>query len=412
VSLLDRLELVRTLDPPARAAIADAARTAGAPVHLVGGAVRDLLLERPTVDADLVVEGDGVAVARSLAQALGGRLVIHQPFATAEVHLPGHVLDVASARRERYAAPGALPTVELGAPLGDDLARRDFTVNAMALRLEPVGDGEPIDPLGGRADLAAGRLRVLHDRSFVDDPTRLVRGARYAARLGLALEPSTAALAREAARPETIWSVGGPRLREALALLAAEPEAAAAFALLDDLGVLGAIAPGAAAGPELAARMAALDAVRVAHAPGEGEPWRGRLGLALQGVPPDALEALLTRLEPSARDAAAVVAAARARPPLPARASELTEMLDRLPVEGVLAHGVDEPEPVARYLDALRHVRLAVDGDDLQAELGIPPSPAIGAMLATLRRRLLDGEMGGRDAQLAAARRMLGAMRP
>ena len=298
--------LIRALDAPTLAAIAEAQRASGTPIHLVGGAVRDLLLGRPTIDADLVAEGDGVAVARSLAASLGGRLVVHAPFGTAELHLPGHVLDVASTRRERYETPGALPEVEVGATLADDLRRRDFTVNAMALRLAPDADGVVLDPLGGRADLEAGRLRVLHDASFLDDATRLVRAARYVARLGLALDEPSDALARAAASPETVWSVGGPRLRDALQLLAAEPDAAGAFGVLHELGVLAAVEPAAEGGPEVAARMARLDALRAAHASDEGEAWRARLGLVLQGVPAERLEALLARLEPSGRDRAAI----------------------------------------------------------------------------------------------------------
>ncbi len=162
-------------------------RSAGQPVYLVGGAVRDLLLGHGRVDIDLVVEGD----AAGLAARLGADVVEHERFATAKARLDGHEVDIASARNEVYLHPGALPEVEPSS-LGDDLARRDFTINAMAIPLgrEPI----LIDPHGGRDDLAAGLLRVLHPRSFADDPTRALRAARYAARFGFALEAETAEL--------------------------------------------------------------------------------------------------------------------------------------------------------------------------------------------------------------------------
>ncbi len=154
----------------------------GDPVYLVGGAVRDLLLGRGRADIDLVVEGDAAA----LAERLGAEVTAHERFGTAKVKLNGHEVDIAGARSESYPQPGALPVVERGADLAADLRRRDFTINAMAIPLR----GEPrlIDPHGGEADLAMRQLRVLHDGSFVDDPTRALRAARYAARFGFGLE--------------------------------------------------------------------------------------------------------------------------------------------------------------------------------------------------------------------------------
>src|ERR1700754_5123972 len=150
-------------------------------VSVVGGAVRDVLVDRVPHELDFVVEGDAVAVARRAAKRLGGRVVVHDRFGTATVEAPEATFDLAGARRESYERPGALPAVELGAPLDEDLARRDFTVTAIALHL---ADGELTFHAGAREDLGARRLRVLHDASFRDAPTRLLRLARYAARLG------------------------------------------------------------------------------------------------------------------------------------------------------------------------------------------------------------------------------------
>ena len=161
-------------------------------VYLVGGAVRDLLLGAERADLDVVVEKD----ARGLAAALGGELVEHERFSTAKVALGDDLdIDIARARTETYDHPGALPEVH-PADVETDLGRRDFTINAMAVPI--TGDAELIDPHGGLEDLRAGVLRVLHDGSFADDPTRGLRGARYAARLGLALDPETERLLRAA----------------------------------------------------------------------------------------------------------------------------------------------------------------------------------------------------------------------
>src|SRR5918997_2647476 len=193
------------------------AAVAGEPgVHVVGGAVRDALLGHVPPDLDLVVEGDAIAVARRAAERVGGTVTAHARFGTATVCVGDFAFDLASTRRERYPRPGALPEVELGATLEEDLARRDFTVNAMAIA---VLDGTRTDWPGARQDLETGVLRVLHDRSFADDPTRMLRLARYAARLEFAPDPGT----RELIDPSRVDTVTGDRLGNELRLLLREP---------------------------------------------------------------------------------------------------------------------------------------------------------------------------------------------
>ena len=200
-------------------------------VSAVGGVVRDALAGLSHgPELDLVVEGDAVAeAAEALGRALGARVVAHPRFGTAHIELPhgGHV-DLVSARTETYAAPGALPTVGPGSLL-DDLARRDFTVNAMALGLRGARTGELVDPHGGAADLAAGLLRAVRPDAFVEDPSRLVRAARYAARLGLALAPETEAAARAVA---PALDPGSARVAEELRRVLDEDGATGALALL------------------------------------------------------------------------------------------------------------------------------------------------------------------------------------
>src|SRR4051794_32995335 len=165
--------------PGAETALAALAGEPG--VHVVGGAVRDALLGRVPRELDLVVEGDAVAVARRAAARMNGDVTVHERFGTATVRADGYEFDVAAARTETYPRPGALPDVVLGATIAQDLGRRDFTVNAMAVRL---ADGALTEWPGARADLEAGVLRVLHERSFADDPTRMLRLVRYPPRRG------------------------------------------------------------------------------------------------------------------------------------------------------------------------------------------------------------------------------------
>ncbi len=334
------------------------------PVYLVGGAVRDLLLGRGRADIDLVVEGDAAA----LAARLGAEVVAHERFATAKVGLDGHEVDIAGARAESYPHPGALPLVEPAGDIAADLVRRDFTVNAMAIPL----DGEPrlIDPHGGRADLGAGLLRVLHRRSFEDDPTRALRAARYAARFGFELEAETAALLREV----DLTTVSADRREAELLRLAAEAEAPRAFALLAEWGLIELRADGVG----LAARVAELL---------ESEPWRDL-------VPRDRA-VLAAALGPAGEEEAL----AGARPSRPSEAVALASR--RMPLELVLGRALGA-DWLDRYLAEWRDVSLEIDGEDLIAA-GVPRGPAVGRGLREALRRKLDGEVAGREQELAAA---------
>jgi len=346
---------------PELAAVREAS---GEPIYLVGGAVRDLLLGCGRSDIDLVVVGDAAA----LAARLGADPVEHERFATAKVRLAGHEVDVATARRERYAHPGALPQVEPADEIELDLERRDFTINAMALPLH----GEPalIDPYGGRADLEAGRLRVLHERSFEDDPTRALRAARYAARFGFALETQTAALIRGA----DLGAVSADRRRAELMRLAAEPEAVRGFELLAEWGLLEPRAGGLALLSSVAALLSQ-------------SPWR-------DAVPHD--RALLTAaLGPPGAEAQL----ATTEPEKPSSAVELARGRD--PVELVLARALGA-EWLDRYLIEWLPIRLEIGGEDLIAA-GVPQGPQIGLGLAEALRRKLDGEIAGRDEELEVA---------
>ncbi|HEX5761640.1 MAG TPA: hypothetical protein VFY04_00770 [Solirubrobacterales bacterium] len=335
-----------------------------APVYVVGGAVRDLLLGKGRADLDLVVVGDAAA----LASGLGAEVVEHERFATAKVRLAEHEVDLATARTESYQRPGALPDVEPAGSIEEDLGRRDFSVNAMALPL--TEEPRLIDPHSGRADLELRQLRVLHERSFVDDPTRALRAARYAARFGFVLEPKTEALLRTT----DLSTVSVERREAELLRLAAEETAPIGFELLGAWGLIE-LRPG---GVELARRVAAL----LARQPWRDRAPRSRAVLAAAAGRPGGEEEL-----------------AQARPDRPSAAVRVARR--HSPVELVLARAMGA-EWLDRFVSEWNTVGLEIDGGDLIAA-GVPEGPALGRGLTAALRRKLDGEIAGRDEELAAA---------
>ena len=376
----------------------------GAPAYLVGGAVRDLLRGETTRDIDVAVEGPADPVARALAARLGGEVESHERFGTATVRTADLSLDLATARRERYPRPGALPEVE-SAPIEEDLARRDFSVNAMAAPLAAARRGDLLDLHGGRDDLEDGVIRVLHRASFVDDPTRLLRAVRYEARLGFAMDVETERLARAAIADNVSDTLSRSRLGAELLLLLAEERLEAALARLVDLGLDRAL--GLEAEPGLAVRAA-----------GAADTTGGVPALAaLAALVPAAPAALADRLDGFGLNAAErgrVARAASSAPSLVAAlgedhspspsASGLRELLAPEPPEALaLALALGAPlEPIAHYVEGLRSVRLAIGGDDLIAA-GAEPSPALGRALEETLRRKLDGQVVGREDELRVA---------
>jgi len=208
----------------------------GLPVYAVGGVVRDWLLGRDTQDLDLVVDGDPAPLARALARKLKGKAEAFDAFGTWRIlSKGGGRIDVARSRKEVYPAPAVLPVVE-PAPLRDDLYRRDFTVNAMAVSIVPDGFGKLEDPWGGAEDLGARVLRVLHPASFRDDPTRIFRAARFASRLGFALDPATAGWLSGAVAQGDLFLLSRERVRQELLRILAEPDPLGPLERLRDWG--------------------------------------------------------------------------------------------------------------------------------------------------------------------------------
>jgi tRNA nucleotidyltransferase (CCA-adding enzyme) len=349
---------------PELAAVAAAAPD---PVYLVGGAVRDLLLGRGRGDIDLAVEGDPA----DLAAALGAEtLAAHSRFGTLQIGWGGEEIDLAATRRESYPQPGALPQVEVGAPIRTDLARRDFTVNAMAV---PLADRHRLlDPYGGQVDLKAGLLRVIHEGSFVDDPTRAIRAARYAARFGFELEEGTAELLRATG----LGSVTPDRRTEELRRLAQEATGVEGLELLAGWG-------------PIEPRAGGLEWARAVAELLDAEPWAGEVDRA------DAILAAAGLLDFASADAATDLSVTR--PSRPSEGAALARGVDSLVLVLARAKG-------AEWLDdwlGWRETTLEISGADLTAA-GLS-GPAVGAALAAALAAKLDGTAPARADELRVA---------
>jgi tRNA nucleotidyltransferase (CCA-adding enzyme) len=373
------------------------------PAYLVGGAVRDLLRGRAPADLDIAVEGDGRSTARAVADRLGGELREYERFGTADVVLPDQIFHLATTREEAYDAPGELPRVAQTS-LSEDLRRRDFTVNTLAIGLTGDDLGHLYDPFGGLADLDAGLIRVLHDGSFLDDPTRLLRAVRYATRLDFELEQETERLAREAVAADALSTVSGKRIQADLMALLHEHEVGKAIDKLRELEIHSALHPELDPDPELVAS-AALGAAAIGAD-------RGVTALAaLVESAPEELDLWLADLHLLAdqRDAASRAARVAPRIAMSLRErehspSELRDLLGREPLEALaLALALRAPsEPILRWVTHLRGVGLEISGDDLLAA-GVPEGPPVGRALEETLRRKLDGIVSGREAELETA---------
>jgi tRNA nucleotidyltransferase (CCA-adding enzyme) len=413
--------LARGLSPQVQAqlqVVADEAQRTATEVCLVGGMVRDMLLERPVRDIDLVVVGDGAAFARRCAERLGGRVRVHDAFLTAVLALPdGGSMDFASARSEFYRAPAALPEVQTSA-LRQDLYRRDFTVNTLAIRLGPQSKPELIDFFGGRRDLEQKTLRLLHALSLIDDPTRAFRAVRLELRLGFKISRETLRLLAVAQSEGAFERLSGGRLRaELLAMLEDPSTALAALERLDELRLLQFAAPGLTWSQSLRARLAdtvaALDWYRI-EAPAAEPVAAGEVLLAALAweIPPQGAEELADRLDLAGalrervvggggrRDAAARLAGVRrlseaAKLLAPYAAADLILLLGRT--------GDDAREWIRRDLREARTMELVVRGRDL-LDAGLPAGPALGRALEATRAARLDGELRAADELAFAVR--------
>ncbi|HBY98212.1 MAG TPA: polynucleotide adenylyltransferase [Chloroflexi bacterium] len=409
-----RAEIIRRLEAavsPATLrlvrAIAEEANAMGASLYFVGGFVRDLLLGQPVKDLDLVVEGDAGALAQGLVARYGGRIVTHRRFGTAKWFLnederprdslitapglPDHI-DLVTARTEFYEHPTALPEVEESS-IKLDLHRRDFTINTLAIALDEDRFGQLLDFYGGAQDLAERRVRVLHQLSFVDDPTRILRAVRFAERLGFELESRTRELLVNSL--ELLERVSGDRIRHELDQIFAEPEPECALQRLDQLGVLAAIDPALHVDAAVVERFRRL---RASSLPPDPEAYLALLAYDLSPIERERLAERLMLVRDTRvllRTMAALREAAPhlTQPELGRSALDhaLSDVEPRaIELVALATHNPRLRERLRFYLDELRPLTLTVSGHDLRA-LGLPPGPVYGEILNAVRAARLDG---------------------
>ena len=374
--------------------LGDAAADEGVELWLVGGPVRDALLGCPVLDLDLTSEAPAAELGPRLAARLGGTCGARSAFGTVKLRLNGRALDLATARAEVYPYPAALPIIVANADIASDLARRDFGINAMAASLHPQRFGELLDTQGGTADLDAGIVRVLHRASFRDDPTRLFRAARYVSRLGFRMDGATRRQFRR--NLPHVDAVSAARVRREIERLLAEEHAARALLTAVRFGVLPAVEAGLAA-PEVRVALRRADARAL-----RGLPLLGALTYALLTERADSFHERIGATKRQSQVIRAVVRLCESEQALsdavrPSRVSRVVGVAPREAVEAasVAAASAAARRNLARYLSASRR-RTPLDGHDVLA-LGVPPGPAVGGMLTTLRNAVLDGVVRSRS---------------
>lgn len=377
--------------------IADLAASLNMPCYAVGGFVRDLLLGKPVNDLDIVVEGDAIKLGNKLVEIYGGRLIPHFPFRTAIWQLPStfdlqpSTLDLITARKETYDKPGALPTVA-PATIEDDLRRRDFTINAMALRLDGEGLGEILDPLKGQTDLERRVIRALHPKSLLDDPTRIFRAIRYEGRYSFQMDSSTLEQINEETL-KVLHSLSGERLRHEFDLILDEERFAVMMLRVAKLGILDAIHPKMPEFNQDYADFLEMDARLDIQAD------RRTMGYMLWFMELAEADVILlaNRLDFTNELTLAVWAAAQLKRGLlhltDMRPSEWTYALEKLPLLSIYAvYLVSRENSLLSYISIWRHVKPFTTGNDLKAR-GLPPGPRFGEILLRLRAAWLDGEI-------------------
>jgi tRNA nucleotidyltransferase (CCA-adding enzyme) len=372
-------------------------------LYLVGGVVRDLLLERSNCDLDIVVEGDAIRLAGEIAQRRRAQITVHSRFGTAKLRWNERSVDLATARAETYARPGALPVVRPGT-ISDDLSRRDFTINAMAIELNPNRFGDIIDPHGGRQDLKNRLIRVLHDKSYIDDATRIWRALRYEQRLDFRLELATEELLKQC----TAWlgTVSGDRIRHELELVLKEEMPEKALRRADELGVLDRLHPALNGNGWLAEK---YEAVRRECQPDSSPNPQLYLALLVYRLTASETANLISSLRLTKTTAQAL----RDTMAIKDRLNELaspglapSQIYHILHGYGLIALNacrlaVGEAiaaEHIELYLNVLSHVNPVLTGEALQ-KLGITEGPKIKEVLRILREARLDGRVDSRNGE-------------
>lgn len=406
-------------------AVGEVADESGFPVYLVGGIVRDLFLRVSNLDIDIVVEGDGITFAGMVLKRLGGRMTTHQKFGTAVVMLPsGLKLDIATARLEYYDSPAALPTVELSS-IKKDLYRRDFTINTLAVRLNRSRFGELIDFFGGLRDIKEKTIRILHNLSFVEDPTRVYRAIRFEQRFGFHISKHTLNLIKAAVKLKLFQKLSGERIYNELVLMFSEAEPVKVLRRMKELDLLKFIHTGLRFGEDVERLFNSVAEIltwyRLLYIGTGPEKWLVYFMALLDRLKDDVVDDVLNRLVVPGRIKERIRnSRRRSREVLyefyrkqglpPSRIYELLHPLDTETLLLMMAKAKQEMAKryISQYLTHLRGVRVAITGEDLKA-LGVSPGPRYRRILAQVLDAKLDGFVKDRDDEIELVKRLIAA---
>lgn len=402
--------------------ISGVAKTLKYSTYLVGGIVRDALLKIPNFDIDIVVEGDGIEFGRALSQKFGCRLEYHKKFGTSVVVLKdGQHIDIASARVEYYKSPAALPTVEAG-NIRQDLSRRDFTINTMALSLNKKNFGEILDFFGGREDLKNKKIKVLHKMSFIEDPTRIFRAVRFENRLGFKMDSQTEKLARTTINMDIVSKLNGVRIRDELVTIFSEANPAEAIQRLAGLGALEKIGIKAKVDSGFIGKakkvLSCYGQLKDFYG-GEGEEikkWRLVFILLLKGKTPGEIRRWCSWMKVRKKDMNIILEALsrwdRIKRALKSEVKKNSRLYKTLkgitPELQVIAcsWGEGYHKNIKRYLTGLRDIKLEVSGETLK-EMGYRPSGKFRAVLGKLFEMKLDGKVESREDEVMELKRLM-----
>jgi tRNA nucleotidyltransferase (CCA-adding enzyme) len=378
--------------------------------YLVGGMVRDLLLERDNLDLDIVVEGDAINLAREITSENQAKITEHKRFGTAKIRWDGGEVDFVTARAETYAQPGALPKVRPGT-ISDDLTRRDFTINAMAVELSPRRYGELIDPHNGRHDLKNKLVRILHERSFIEDATRIWRAIRYEQRLDFQMELAT----QELLKQSTVWlkTISADRIRHELELVLREEQPEKVLFRADELGAMAEIHPA------LKGDIWLMETFALAYEYALPDPPSPQLYLALLAyrLNTDQIEQLVSYLRlPKTtakvlRDTVSVktrIEELTMHGPPPSHIYRLLHGYNTTALTANLLATDDDvaEEHIELYLNVLKYVRPSLKGEDI-SKFGIKSGPKIKEVLDSLLEAKLDGKVNNRREEEELVRSVL-----
>ncbi|HXY73757.1 MAG TPA: CCA tRNA nucleotidyltransferase [Dehalococcoidales bacterium] len=364
-------------------------------LYLVGGLVRDTLLNLPNSDVDLVFEGDAVELGRELANSVGGSLTIHEKFHTAKLKIGSHHIDLATVRAETYARPGALPTVHAGT-LKDDLFRRDFTINALAIRLTGPHKGELIDYFDGQQDLKNKVIRVLHDKSFIDDATRIWRAVRYEQRLAFLIEPVTLILLKKGVT--YLSTVSGDRIRHELELVLKEKTPEKILQRASGLKILSQIHPALKADARLGREFKAARAF-------DGHLHEVYYALLAHHLNVKELEDFIAYLKPAKKITETLRDSVKLKNICELDDENLLQstvfhLLKGYSIPSVITNAIATPSSNIRensklYYEELRHAKPILTGDDLM-QMGISKGIEIKKLLKIILDARLEGKVKSR----------------